>query len=375
MSFFNAAQRPMQDIGAFIKQNTSNGIKYSGVASETHRLYFPYQEVQAENGAVVRTIMAQEAKVHDIHVSPEKYESCICLKDIMRQDKNGNVLNDGTCPFCERVSDAYSIKSYREEMALEGTTLTGKELEDYKKRLSSQYAGELKVGKAKPKAYVLVAKFNTDAKGAAILGADGKPTYELKVMAMSVNRLQEFSGLFEQAQMSLAGSEVSIKYPATKDARLLVSQSSNIPCIGTMAFCAQYPGLAEKIQAEAATFDWELLENSFPEWKGMTTEAASIKCATMFNAWDKYLAEKIANPAVKYLEYSNANVVQPALAAPAPQVQTPPMPQAVPPTQMPQANQAPTMPQTPPQGNVPNNPLGSNFSMAEMNAMFGNMKL
>jgi len=369
MSFFNAAQKPITDIGAFIKQNTTSGVKYSGVASENHRLYFPF--VTPQNGGEP-TIMAVQAAVHDIHTAPDKYESCICLHGITRQDKDGNVLNDGTCPFCDRVSSSYEIKNYREALALADIALQGKDLEDYKKKLSSQYNSELKVGKAKVKAYVLVAKFVLDASGNPV-STNGVPNYELKVMAMSLNRLAEFNTLFTQAGMRMAGGEISIKYPNTKDARLLVSQSTCMPAYDNIKITSNQALLA-KIQAEAANFDWSVLETSFPEWRGMTTEAAAIKCATMFNAWDKYLAEKAVNPDAKYLEYDAKATAKPALAAPTPQVAPYPMPQPTAPAPTPQVAPAP-IPQAAPTPQVAPQQAPGAFNGVDINAMFGNMKL
>lgn len=358
MSFFNAAQKPIVSVTDFIKSNTSNGVKYSAVANEMHKLYFPYQEI---NG--VKTIIAVAANVHDIHVSPEKYESCVCLSGVVRKDENtGVILNDGTCPFCERLGDAYSIKSYREELALVGVQKTGKELEDYKNSLSRQYASEMKISKAKPKAYVLVAKFTMDANGNPTLN-NGVPVYELKVMALSTNRLNDFSELFKAAGMDMAGHDLSIKYPNTKDARLLVTQAITMPCFGPTSIVTSYPAVIEKIQAEVKEFNWAVLETSFPEWKGMTNEQATVKCATMFNAWDIYVEEKKHNPNAKYLEYSNQTQT-PALETSAPVATPAPAPAPAPAV-------APA-----PAPAMPNPAVGNGFPpMGDMSAIFGNMKL
>lgn len=305
-SFLNAAKRPMMDVASFLKQNSGNSLKYSAVANETHKLYFPYQEITGDNGSI-KSVIALQAKVHDMHQTPEKFDSCVCLNGVTRMSDDGKtVINDGTCPFCERVTDSYAIKSYREDLAVKSSNKTGKDLEDYKKALSSQYGAEIKISRAKPKAYVLVAKFNLDANGGPIL-ENGLPTYELKVMSLTTSRLENFTNVFTTSGMSLAGGELTIRYPNLKDIRQVVGQSTPIPSFGQASVTQAYPQVMDKIQAEVATFDWEGIENSFPEWKGMSTEQAKIKCNTMFSSWDSYQAELAQNPNAMYLEYGNAS--------------------------------------------------------------------
>lgn len=310
-SFFSAAKRPMVDITSFLKENSGGSLKYSAVANEVHKIYFPYQEIQTDNG-IVKAPVAQQANVHDMHVTPDKFESCVCLSGVTRTGDNGEVINDGSCPFCDRYSDSWAIKNYREQLALEGCTKTGKDLEDYKKALSSQYGSEIKVSKAKPKAYVLVAKFNCDAQGNPQL-ENGLPTYELKIMALTARRLEDFQSMFITSGLSLAGGELSIKYPNLKDARQIVGQSVPMPAFGAASVTTSYPAVVEKIQAEVADFKWEGIETSFPEWKGMSTEQARIKCTSMFSAWDAYTKELSTNPNARYLEYGGANTTNPAL--------------------------------------------------------------
>jgi hypothetical protein len=311
-SFLDAAKRPMVDVTSFLKANAGGSLKYSAVANEVHKLYFPYNEVQTENG-IVRGPVALQAMVHDIHVTPEKFESCVCLSGVTRVGADGEVINDGTCPFCDRYGDAWNIKDYREKLALEGTTKTGKDLDDYKRALSSQYGSEIKVSKAKPKAYVLVAKFNCDAQGNPQI-ENGLPTYELKVMSLTTRRLEDFNTMFIQSGMNLAGGELSIKYPNIKDPRQLVGQSVSLPAFGAASITQAYPNVVAKIQADVANFNWEGLETSFPEWKGMSTQQATIKCNSMFHAWDSYVQEKAVNPSARYLEYDNASATNPALS-------------------------------------------------------------
>lgn len=386
-SFLNAAKRPMLDVTSFLKANSGGSLKYSGVANEVHKLYFPYQEVQTEAG-VARGPVALQAWVHDFHPTPDKFESCVCLSGVTRQNPNGEILNDGTCPFCERYNDAWSIKAYREKIALEGCTKTGKDLEDYKKSLSSQYGSEIKVSKAKPKAYVLVAKFNCDAQGMPQM-ENGLPTYELKVMALTTRRLEDYNSMFVSSGLSLAGGELSIKYPNLKDPRQIVGQSVAIPAFGQASITTQYPAVVQKIQAEVANFNWEGLDASFPEWKGMSTDQAKIKCNSMFHAWDAYVKESATNPQARYLEYDNTATANPALALNAPVQDTAPQaptqaqaqPQAAPQMgnmggiQMPSGmgmnmggmqgfGQAPTQEQAPQMG-----------GFGDMNSMFGGMNM
>ena len=310
-SFLNAAKRPMVDITSFLKENSGGSLKYAAVANEVHKLYFPYQDIQTETG-VVKGPIALQANVHDIHVTPDKFESCVCLSGVTRTGDTGEVINDGSCPFCDRYSDSWAIKDYREKLALEGCTKTGKDLEDYKKSLSSQYGSEIKVSKAKPKAYVLVAKFNCDSQGNPQI-ENGLPAYELKVMALTARRLEDFNSMFTTSGLTLAGGELSIKYPNLKDARQIVGQSVPMPAFGAASVTNSYPAIIEKIQADVANFKWEGLESSFPEWKGMTTEQAKIKCNSMFSAWDSYTKELTTNPNARYLEYGNGSGNNPAL--------------------------------------------------------------
>lgn len=305
-SFLNAAKRPIMDVASFLKQNSGSSMKYSAVANETHKLYFPYREVVTADGSV-KNIIALQANVHDMHVTPEKFESCVCLDGITRMSEDGKtIVNDGTCPFCGRASDAYAIKAYREDLAVKSSNKSGKDLEDYKKALSSQYGAEIKISRAKPKAYVLVAKFNLDANGNPIL-ENGLPTYDLKVMSLTTRRLEEFLSVFTTSGMSLAGGELTIKYPNLKDIRQVVGQSTAIPSFGQAAVIERFPAVVEKIQAEAESYEFDGIENSFPEWKGMSTEQAKIKCNTMFSAWDSYQKELATNPNALYLEYGNSS--------------------------------------------------------------------
>lgn len=369
-SFLNAAKRPMIDITSFLKENSGGSLKYSAVQNEVHKLYFPYQEITLDNGTVVKGPVALQANVHDIHATPDKFESCVCLSGVTRTNADGEVINDGSCPFCDRYSDSWAIKDFREKIALESCNKTGKDLEDYKKSLSSQYGSEIKVSKAKPKAYVLVAKFNCDAQGNPQI-ENGMPTYELKVMALTARRLEDFNSMFITSGLSLAGGELSIKYPNLKDARQLVGQSVPMPAFGAASVTNSYPAVIEKIQADVATFKWEGLESSFPEWKGMTTEQARIKCNSMFSAWDTYTKELTTNPNARYLEYGSMNTGNnPALTMnqAQPQMQMPTgMNQNMggmgtftgmnAPTDAGKAQEAPTM----------------NMGMGDMGAMFGQM--
>lgn len=380
-SFLNAAKRPMLDVTSFLKQNSGGSLKYSAVAGEIHKLYFPYAEYQTETG-IMRGPVALQAMVHDFHPTPEKFENCVCLKGVTRQGQNGEIINDGTCPFCDRYNDSWAIKAYREKVALEGCTKTGKDLEDYKKNLSTQYGSEIKVSKAKPKAYVLVAKFNCDQQGNPQI-ENGLPTYELKVMALSTRRLEDYNSMFVSSGMNLAGSELSIKYPNLKDPRQIVGQSVAIPAFGQASVIQNYPAVIQKIQAEVANFNWEGLDTSFPEWKGMSTDQANIKCNSMFHAWDSYVKEVATNPNARYLEYDNATASNPALALNAPTqdatAQAPQMSQGMGNMQMPQGmgnmqmpqgmgmgfgQQAPTQEQAPQMGNF-----------GDMNSLFGGMPM
>ena len=86
-----------------------------------------------------------------------------------------------------------------------------------------------------------------------------------------------------------------------------------MPAFGAASVTNSYPAIIEKIQADVANFKWEGLESSFPEWKGMTTEQAKIKCNSMFSAWDSYTKELTTNPNARYLEYGNGSGNNPAL--------------------------------------------------------------
>lgn len=307
-SFLASASRNVVDIRSFLRDSAGgNSIKYTAVSGERHQIYIPAVSTESvdENGnpVVIKGPMAIQGAVHEMTTSDGKYKASICLKDVVRKADDGTVLNDGSCPFCDRVADAWSIFNYRKEQEEESCKLTGDARKQHMEKAKATFADERKSKDAKMYMYMLVVKFRTDAKGAPTIGDDGLPEYDLKVMKLSSSRVDKISQQLENAGTQMAGSEIIFGYPKSEDRRLVVSQSTTSPVFPGSQFTAKYPALLDKINADVAKFKWDGIEKSFPEWAGMTTDEAKSLTDSLFEKWDEYKKELTVNPNARYLEY------------------------------------------------------------------------
>lgn len=379
-SFLSSASRQVADVRSFLRDSAGgNSIKYNAVAGEKHVVYIPYTSVQVqdENGVQdVKSLIAIQGSVHEWTNPDGKYKASVCLKDVVRKSEDGTtLLNDGTCPFCDRVSDAWDIYRFRKEREEELCKLTGDARKSHLEKSSATFADERKAKDARPYMYILIVKFRTDAQGHEIKGDDGLPEYDLKVMKLSASRVEKISQQLENAGTQLVGSEIIFGYPKNEDRRLVVSQSTTSPVFPQNQLIVKYPGLAEKIKADTLKFEWDGIEKSFPEWAGMTTAEAKSITDNLFEKWDEYKKELAVNPAAKYLEYLTATPTNLPNMNGAAENAAPTVPQLgggipVVPGVAPTVPSAPVMPGTPV---APAAPVMPGTPGVDANSMFENM--
>ena len=313
--FISTAKRSAADIRQFLKEAASDGtMKYKAQAGQTHVLYFPFEMATVKNeetGAEeqVKRLIAISGDVHEWNDSDGKYHACICLKDIVREDENGNKLNDGTCPFCNRVSDGWSI--YRHRVGLEEARCdkVGQERDKFLEGVRQTILKERKASEARPYVYILVAQIQT-APGMAlgqtqpVLDENGLPKFELKFMKLSAKRAESIeTSIANSNGESMADSEIAITYPNIDDQRQIVQQSTIAPMNGQVRFTTRYPDLKQRILNEAKAVDLDAIEGSFREWEGMTTDAATKTMDDLFRKWDEYQVQLKLNPSAQYMEY------------------------------------------------------------------------
>lgn len=308
MSFLTAASRQVTDVKEFLRSAAgSNSLKYRSEAGARHQIYIPYQEVDivddAGNHVIQKRIIALQAKVHEWTGSDNKPKTCICLKDVVRKDDSGNELNNGECPFCNRVSDAWDIYRYRKQLEDAQCTLTGDAREKHLKKIGESLRDERKVKEARDYMYMLIVLFKTQKDGTPILGSDHLPEYELKVMRMSAYAAESVNTQFDTAGAEMANGEFIVSYPNIEDPMLRASKKTNSPVLTERRITTLYPGVVERINKDIEKFQWDGLEKAFPEWAGMTTAAAEESMNNSFKNWDNYIEERKVNPAAQYLEY------------------------------------------------------------------------
>lgn len=314
-SFLSTASKKVTDVRGFLRDAAGgNSIKYVAEKGTKHLLYIPFNSAtetdEAGNEVAVKQLIAISGNVHEWTSADGKYKASVCLKNVVRKADDGEtLLNDGTCPFCDRVSDAWDIFRYRKELEEANCKLTGEDRKKHLEKSTGTFADERKAKDAKTYMYILVVKYRQDANGNIVLGSDGLPEYDLKVMKLSQSRVDKIQQQVANAGAELPGSELMFEYPNTDDRRLQVSQSTTAPVFPNNMMVSKYPALANKINEDVNKFDWEGIEKSFPEWNGMTvTEAKSITDA-LFEQWDKYKTDLQLNAGAKYMEYITSTPV------------------------------------------------------------------
>lgn len=309
-NFLKATSKQVSDVRNFLRNAAGgNSIKYSAQKGAKDIIYIPYTTetiIDDATGAEtsVKKLCAIEGSVHEWTGQDGKFKATVCAKgSVIKADDGVTILNDGSCPFCNRISDAWDIYRYRKELEESTCKLTGEQRKTHLEKTFSTFSDERKAKDARAYMYILVVKYRLNESGVSVIGADGLPEYDLKVMKLSASRIEKIQQQVANSGSELPGSELIFEYPNTDDRRLLVSQSTTAPVFPNNMLTVKYPALLNKINQDIAKFDWEGLEKSFPEWAGMTSAEAKTTVDNMFEQWDKYQAELKTNPTAKYLEY------------------------------------------------------------------------
>lgn len=314
-SFLGAASKKVTDVRTFLRDAAGgNSIKYSAEKGARHQVYIPYVDATEtdENGqtVTVKQLVAISGSLHEWQSPDGKYKATICMKDIIRKSDDGEtMLNDGTCPFCDRVADAWDIWRYRKELEEVNCKLVGEERKKHLEKVNATFAAERKAKDARVCMYILIVKYRTGADNNPVIGPDGLPEYDLKVMKMSRSKVEKIQQQIANAGSDLPGSELIFEYPNVDDRRLQSSQSTTAPVFPSNMAITRYPLLLKKINEDVAKFDWEGIERSFPEWAGMTTAEAKKITDNLFEQWDKYNNELALNPGARYMEYITSTPV------------------------------------------------------------------
>lgn len=335
VSFLASAGKKTTDVRDFLREAAgSGGLKYRAEQGRKHYIHFPTINVPVVdndgNQTVQQQIIAMYGEVHEWETPDGKYKATVCAKGTVRTSEDGNtLLNDGSCPFCDRVGDAWDIQRYRCENEEKTCGLTGDALVkhmDGEKDANGKVivngfrkiaADERKAKPANPYMYILIVQYRTNNDGTPIIGQKGLPEYDLKVMKLSKSRVEKFQQQIENSGLKMEGCDLIIEYPKeAENAMLVVSKSTTAPVFPQSSITNKYPGLVEAIAADVAKFTWDGLDKAFVEWQGMTTAEAEKTTKELFQHWDNYKNELKVNPNAKYLEYSNNNVTQPSIGAP-----------------------------------------------------------
>lgn len=291
--FVAASSRPVFSVKQFLRDSSDNSIKYRPESGKKHFVYIPYITCKDENGNDVKSIVAISKHVHEMTPAPGKYDASICLKGTEIKDENGNLINDGTCPFCDRVTDSWNIYNFELNRAVERAEkqgMTGQALEDYKKSCKSNFGRNLKIKAGKSYIYLLIAQYKMTAGNQPEIGPDGLPAFELKIMKLSEKSIQKIQQPFDNSGLQLEGSEAVFSYDVD-DSPMRVAGSRTVSPIFQNTFISRYPGLKDAIDAAVAKWDWEGIESAFREWTPISTEAAKKKCDEIFADWDAYQAD------------------------------------------------------------------------------------
>ena len=300
----------------------STGLKYRGGVDVNHLVYFPYTDVQLEDGSTERELVAIQVGVHDWVTPDGKYHNTVCTNGVPVTDENGNVIYDGTCPFCDRVSDAWDIYRYRYDLEERTCGLSGNALVKHMDDIKSSIARENKVKAAVNYMYVLVAQIDIDDKNNFVIGQDGVPSYRLKIMRLSESQVDKLQLAIKGAgEADLCGCELLFSYGNggggndNNVAQMLAMKDRVITVRGEKVMATvKYPELVNRINTDVAKFDWDGIEKTFKEFQQTPAETRLALVNNMFSEWDKY-KEKInaGDMSATYLEYNKVSNNQPQL--------------------------------------------------------------
>lgn len=357
-SFLSSASKKVTDVRGFLRDAAGgNSIKYVAEKGCKHLIYIPYVSAvetdESGNDKAVKQLIAISGNVHEWQSPDGKYKATVCMKDIVRKAEDGTtLLNDGTCPFCDRVSDGWDIYRYRKELEEANCKLTGEDRKKHLEKSNATFADERKAKDARSYMYILIVKYRQDAAGNIVMGTDGLPEYDLKVMKLSNSRVEKIQQQISNSGSELPGSELMFEYPNTDDRRLQVSQSTTAPVFPNNMMTVKFPALLDKIAQDVSKFDWDGIEKSFPEWNGMTSAEAKKVTDTMFEQWDKFKVDLQVNPGARYMEYiTSTPVTTPQIGGTVPSAGIPGVPSAVLPG-APAGVAAPAVPEIPDTNNL-----------------------
>ena len=325
-NFLMSAGKMTTDIRQFLRDaSASGGIKYKAEAGKRHQLYIPFKEIptQVEGGGtlVAKSIVALQMPIHEFNDKDGKYKAHACIKGFVRKSDDGQTtFNDGSCPICDRLGDAWDVYHWRYQKTVEQSGLTGQALIDYmdgkgnETGMNYKLLDARKAKESKLILFLLVVKFRLNADGTPILESDGNPGFDLKVMRLGGKRTEKIFNSITNSGSEVAGTEIVFDYPNIDDAAQVVGQSTYSVVFPDYMLTRRYPKVLEKINQAVADFDWDGIEKTFPELNCETVDYLKNVMDTSFGAWDKYQAELKVNPNAKYLEYDVANHTQPSLA-------------------------------------------------------------
>lgn len=308
-SFLKSASKQVADVRTFLRDSAgNNGIKYTAEKGAKHVVYIPYTEEEVIDEVTqlktkVKRIHSISGDVHEWTTQDGHFKACTCLKDVVIKNDNGDLINDGSCPFCDRRNAAWDINNYRVKVEEENCKLTGEARKTHLEKASATFRDERKIKEARSYMYILVVKYRLNEAGVAVTGTDGLPEYELKVMKLSATRVEKIQQQVANSGSEFAGSELIFEYPNIDDRRLLVGQSTTAPVFPNNMMTTKFPGLVAKINEDIAKFEWDGITKSFPEWEGMSVSQAKSLMDAAFEQWDQYTKELEVNHDAKYLEY------------------------------------------------------------------------
>lgn len=321
MSLISIAGNKVTDVKQYLKEaSADNSIKYRAEKGAKHLIYIPTvtADVVDADGNVTKQqqIVAVSQKVHDWTDTEGKYRTTICLDGIVRTGDNGEVINDGTCPICERVSDAWEIYNNRKEKLEKETNIADPKMrEEYIKKILEGYRDAMKAKEARNYVYLLIAFIETTGTNMeVVIDEDTKlPKYALKVMKIASTRLEKINKQLQNSGVPIEGAELIFEYKDTDDIRQQVGEST-VSIVMDNRKITNNVALLNAINEDVAKFDFETIDSAFREWKGMSTEEATIKMKAQFKRWDEYKKALETNPNALYLEYVQAmGSTQPAL--------------------------------------------------------------
>lgn len=308
-SFVKRASKQVSDIRTFLRDAAGgNSIKYAAEKAAKHFIFVPYNtekviDDQTGQESFAKSIIAIEGKIHEWTTGDGKFKATVCTKGIVGNAEDGTVVNDGSCTICDRIADAWNIYNYRKEKEELSCTLTGDQRKNHLEKTNGTFRDERKAKEVRTYMYILVVKFRMTEQNVPVMGSDGLPEYELKVMKLSASRVEKITQQVTNSGAELEGAELIFEYPNVEDRRLLVSQSTTTPVFTAKMLTTVYPALKDKINTDVAKFEWDGIEKAFPEWEGMSTAEMKSIMDNSFEQWDKYQKELLVNPQAKYLEY------------------------------------------------------------------------